>query len=198
MKYEIVPIEKLKPLEMVFPSHLKNLNEMIIKDGMIKLPLLADKHTGIVLDGSHRYVFFLMHGYRNVPVRWVDYDDEDVRVGTHLMHRHIIEGSTNISKAEVRERGLTGNIYPPRTTRHFFPFRKTDSIDLPLSSLEKSEPVEVKNFIADVQVEHEINHNKKFIGEIELEIDEIIRYLDEARQTKAYLKKQVDEMEKTV
>ncbi len=196
MKYEIVPISRLKPLEMVFPSHLKNLNDMILQDGIVKLPLLVDQKTGTVLDGSHRYVFFLMHGYKTAPVRWVDYDSEDVRVGTHLTHRHIIEGPTNISKKEVRERGLNGNIYPPRTTRHFFPFRKTDEVHVPLSSLEKGEPVDVKNLIATVDVDYEIHHNRKFIQEIEDEIDELIRYLDEVRQTKKYLKKQIEGMER--
>ena len=47
MNYEIVPISQLKPLEMVFPSHLKNLTQMILRDGIIKLPLLVDDKTGI-------------------------------------------------------------------------------------------------------------------------------------------------------
>lgn len=197
MNYEIVPISRLKPLEMVFPSHLRNLTEMILKDGEVRLPLLVDQKTGVVLDGSHRYVFFLQYGYKTVPVRWVDYDSEDVRVGTHLTHRHIITGPTHISKKEVRERGLSGNIYPPRTTRHFFPFRKTDEVHVPLSSLEKGEPIDARHLIATVDVDYEIHHNRKFIREIEDEIDELISYLDEVRRTKYYLKKQIEEMEKS-
>ena len=30
--------------------------------------IIADKKSGIVLDGSHRYIFFLMNGYEEVPV----------------------------------------------------------------------------------------------------------------------------------
>ena len=44
----------------------------------------------------------------------------------------------------------------------------------------------------------EIEHNKKFIEEIEQEIDEMIRYLDEVRQTKKYLKEQTEGMKKKV
>ena len=55
----IKKISKLKPLELVFPSHLKNLSEMIDSSGYITSPIIADKDTGIVLDGSHRYVYFL-------------------------------------------------------------------------------------------------------------------------------------------
>lgn len=195
-KYEVVPIERLRPLERVFPTHLKNLNELILKDGLVKSPLLADRDTGIVLDGSHRYIFFLMHGYKTVPVHFVDYLDENIRVGTHLMHRHLIVGKTDISKSEVIGRGLSGKIFPPRTTRHFFPFRKIDDLNLPLSKLEKGEPRPVDQYIEKVSAKDEIEHNEGFIKEIEQEIDEVINYLYESRKVKEYLKFQVDEMKK--
>lgn len=191
--YEIVPISRLKPLELVFPTHLKNLTNMIEKDQVIKSPILADKKTGIVLDGSHRYIYFLGHGYKTCPVLFVDYDDENIRVGTILSHRHFIEGSTNISKKEVRRRGLTGNLYTPRTTRHFFPFRKP-TISVLLSSLQKGNPIDVTKYIADVSLQEEIDHNKKYISEIESEFDVIIRYLEEQRNVKKYLEEQITEM----
>ena len=136
MKYEIVPITKLKPLEQVFPEHLRNLETMIDKDGFILKAIIIDKKTGIVLDGSHRYVYLLKNGYKEAPVFMVDYLSEDIRVGTRLEHRFFIEGTSGISKKECIDRGVSGNIYPPRTTRHFFPFRKSD-ISLPLTSLKK-------------------------------------------------------------
>ncbi|MCK4589144.1 MAG: NTP transferase domain-containing protein [Nanoarchaeota archaeon] len=195
-KYEIVPIERLKPLEKVFPNHLKNLNKLILDDGVIKAPLLADRETGIVLDGSHRYIFFLMHGYKKVPVHFVSYQDENIRVGTHLLHRHLIVGKTNISKAEVIERGLSGNIFAPRITRHFFPFRKIDDADIPLTELKKGEPIDVSKYIENATVQDEIIHNEKFIEEINQEVDETLNYLYEAREVKEYLKFQVKEMKK--
>ena len=191
--FEIVPLSRLKPLELVFPTHLRNLTNMILKDKIIKSPILADSKTGIVLDGSHRYIFFLGHGYKNCPVKFVDYDDENIRVGTILTHRHFIEGSTNISKKEVRRRGLTGNLYTPRTTRHFFPFRKP-TISVPLSDLKKGKEKDVSKYIAKVSLQEEIEHNKKYIHEIELEFDEIIRYLEEQRNVKKYLEEQIKEM----
>jgi len=195
-KYEVVPIETLKPLERVFPNHLNNLNELILKEGVIKAPLLVDKNTGIVLDGSHRYIFFLQQGYKTVPVHYVDYQDEHIRVGTHLLHRHLIVGKTDISKAEVVERGLSGQVFPPRTTRHFFPFRKIDDMNLPLSSLEKGEPQKVDELIEPVGTEEEIKHNEGFIREIEQEMDELVNYMYEARQVKSYLQFQVEEMKR--
>ena len=192
--YKIFPISRLKPLEMVFPYHLDNLSKMILDKGIVETPLIAEKENGIILDGSHRYIFFLMNGYKTVPVRFVDYKDEHIRVGSRLIHRHLIEGPTNISKKEVIERCLTGNLFPPRTTRHFFPFRKNEFVNIPLKDLEKGEPVDVSNLIADVDINFEINHNKNYVQEIEHEFDELIRYMEEVRQTKMYLLKQIELM----
>ena len=196
MKYEIVSINKLLPLEKVFPTHLKNLEDMINKDGFVLKAVIADKKTGTILDGSHRYVYFLKNGYKKVPVHWADYDDEDIRVGTHLSHRFLIDGDSGISKKECRERALSGNLFPPRTTRHFFTFRKSD-ISLPLNKLKKGSPIDVSHLIADVDVSDEIEHNRKYIAEISEEIEIILQYLEEVSQTKRYLTEQVERMDST-
>ena len=57
MKNMIVSIDKLRPLEKVFRHHLKNLSKMILDEGIVHSPVIADKKNGIVLDGSHRYIF---------------------------------------------------------------------------------------------------------------------------------------------
>ena len=67
MKNNIVSIDRLKPLEKVFRYHLKNLSKMILSDGVVQTPVIADKKNGIVLDGSHRYIFFLMNGFTVMP-----------------------------------------------------------------------------------------------------------------------------------
>lgn len=189
VKYEIVSIDSLIPLEQVFPFHLKNLEEMIDRDGFILKAIIADKNSGIILDGSHRYAYFLKKGIKTVPVHWVNYYDENIRVGTHLSHRFLIEEGTNISKDECKERAYTRNLFPPRTTRHFFPFRKID-ISLPLDQLKKGPVKSIKHLIAGVDVGEEIAHNEKFINEINEEVEIIINYLSEVSQTKAYLTEQ--------
>lgn len=194
MKYEIVSIDSLKPLEKVFPIHLKNLERMIDEDGFVLKAIIADKKTGAILDGSHRYVYFLKSGYKEVPVHWVDYSGESVHVGTHLSHRFLIDGDPGISKKECRERALSGNLFSPRTTRHFFTFRKSD-ISLPLDQLKKGELVDISNLVADVDVSEEIEHNKKYISEINEEVEIIIQYLEEVSQTKKYLTKQIEVMD---
>lgn len=193
-EFEIAPIEKLRPLEKVFPTHLENLKNMILESGVIEMPILADKNTGIVLDGSHRYAIFYMLGFKKVPVYWVNYDDEDIRVGSHLIHRHLVDDQKNISKSEVKERGLSGNLYSPRTTRHFFPFRKNEKVNILVEDLEKGEERSIDHLIEVVDIDFEIEHNIGYIREIEQELDEIESYKNEVLETKKYLEEQVSEM----
>ena len=189
-------VKKLKALEMVYPHHLKNLTNMILNQGYMTTPLVVTEKYNIVLDGSHRHIFLLQQGFKYAPVIKVDYNNPDIRVGTHLMHRHIIEGKKGISKEEVLRRGITGDLFPPRTTRHFFTFRKTDNIELSLDKLERRDSVDVSKNVYSCSVEEEVTHNLKYLKEIEEETDEIIRYLWEIRQTKRYLSKQIELMKK--
>ena len=193
MKYKIVPIDSLVPLEKVFPTHLKNLEDMLDADGFMLKAIIVDEKDGIVLDGSHRYVYLLKRGFKTAPVYLVDYDNEDIRVGTRLGHRFLIDGDSGISKGECCRRALSGDLFSPRTTRHFFTFRKAD-ISLPLNRLKKGKLVDVSNLIADVETVDEINHNKRYIEEINEEMEIIIQYLSEVSQTKEYLTKQIELM----
>jgi len=196
MKYEIVSIGKLIPLELVFSTHLKNLEAMIDNDGFMLKAIIADKNTGIVLDGSHRYVYLLKRGFKEAPVHWVDYADENIRVGTQLSHRFFIEDSVGISKAVCKGYALAGPLLPPRTTRHFFPFRKID-IALPLDHLKRGKSADVSHLISDADIIEEITHNEQYINEINDEVEIIINYLSEVSQTKSYLTKQVDLMKRS-
>jgi len=195
MKLDFVPVEDIRALEMVFPNHLSNLRNMIIDDQFMKQALIVEKDSNIVLDGSHRHIFLLMEGYKYAPVHYVDYNDPNIRIGTNRVHRLLVEGSVNISKEEVVKRGISGNLFEPRTTRHFFPFLRPE-IDIPLSDLGTREPVDVRNNIMDVDIIKEIEHNKEYVKEIESETDEILRYLMEGINTKKYLLKQIENLEK--
>ena len=125
MKNVITSIDFLKPLEKVFLYHLKNLSKMILNDGFVKTPIIADKKYGIVLDGSHRYVFFLMNGYKEVPVKFVNYEDEHIRVGARLIHRHLIDEALHISKKDIVKRSLSGDLFHLEPLDIFSPLEKT-------------------------------------------------------------------------
>jgi nicotinamide mononucleotide adenylyltransferase len=196
MKYEIVPIGHLIPLELVFPTHLKNLEVMIDNDDFMLKAIIADGNTGIVLDGSHRYAYLLKRGFKEAPVHWVDYDDENIRVGTQLSHRFFIDEDAGITKAICKGHALAGRLLPPRTTRHFFPFRKID-IALPLDQLKRGESVDVSHLVYDADIIEEIEHNEQYINEINEEVEIIINYLSEVSQTKSYLTKQINLMKQS-
>ena len=194
MEYEMISLDKLKPLEMVFKHHLMNLEKIIFDSKHITSPIIADKDNHIILDGSHRYVLFLMKGHKYTPVKLVDYNDEHIRVGSHLKHRFLDDGNITLSKQEVIYRGNNGILLPPRTTRHFFPFRKTDSIDVSIDSIETREGINVSRFISNDDVTKEIKHNEKYIKEINEEMNEILNYIKEQNNTKEYLIKQIEMM----
>jgi len=192
-KYELIGIENLRPLELVFPNHLENLRKIIKSDGIMKQALIVDKDNKIVLDGSHRHVFLLMEGYEFAPVQFVDYSDPHIRVGTSRIHRMLIKGDVGISKEEVIERGINGDLFSPRTTRHFFPFLRED-IDIPLSSLIQKSRRDVGMNISNDDLKTEIDHNEKYIKEIEEESEELIKYIMEGISTKKYLQQQLNIM----
>lgn len=196
MNYQLVPVENIKALEYVFPTHYKNLKNKIYRDGVINQALIIEEDYNIVLDGSHRHVFFAMEGFKYAPVHYVNYSDENIRVGTALSHRFFVDDKCWLTKKEVIKRGIGGDLLPARTTRHFFPFRKPTQLSIPLSDLGKREPIDMSNHFVDVDVSMEIAHNEKYIQEIEDEVDEIILYLSEVRKTRKYLREQIEEMQR--
>jgi len=166
---------------------------MIERDNVLKKPLIVDKKYGTVLDGSHRYAYLLEQGYMMAPVLLVDYDDESIFVGNHLKHRFFKDEKFTISKAEVRSRAIHENLYPPRTTRHFFPFRK-DDFPIDLEKLKKGDAQDIGYLLDEVSIEEEIVLNQNYINEIDEEIMIIEQYIQEQQETKSYLLTQIEMM----
>jgi nicotinamide mononucleotide adenylyltransferase len=192
---EIVPTSSLKPLEKILPSHLKNLENLILKDQIMKKPIIVDGEYNVVLDGSHRYAFLIKHGYKFAPIIKVNYNDESIFVGNHLKHRYIQDRSLIISKSEVLTRGLSENLYPARTTRHFFPFRKED-LPVSLNTLKKGTNQDITYLIEDTDITSEIKKDLNYINEIDEELEILKVYIKEQNDVKDYLKIQIDAMKK--
>ena len=197
LKMELVKMTSLKPLELVLPSHLNNIKKMIERDEVVKKPLIVDKKDMIILDGSHRYAYLYAEGYEYAPVVLVDYDDEAIFVGKHLKHRFLKDENFTISKVEVRQRAIHENLYTPRTTRHFFPFRK-ESYPIALNKLEKGENRNISHLLEDIILSDEIALDRGYINEIDEEILVIQEYLKEQYETKKYLESQIKMMESHV
>lgn len=189
--HDIADITTLRPLERVFPHHLANIKQMIERDGAIFKALIADRRSGTVLDGSHRYAYLYAEGYRLAPVYWVDYQDENIRVGSRLSHRFLIDGDSDISKRECLRRSATGELFSPRTTRHFFPFRKSD-IHANLANLNKGPERSIDHLLSSAHITDEIDHNKRYLLEIDEELRTVSDYIAEMVESRTYLTKQVE------
>jgi hypothetical protein len=193
----LVPTGSLKPLEKVMPSHLINIEKMILADQVMKKPIIVDDKYSIVLDGSHRYAFLVKYGYKYAPVVKVDYSDEAIFVGNHLKHRFLKDDRLLISKSEVVSRGVNEQLFDARTTRHFFPFRKRD-YPTPLNVLEAGEETDISYLVQSLSLAEEIAEDLGYIEEINEELTVLNSYIQEQIEVKNYLNIQIEAMKKAL
>ena len=116
MDVELVPIAWLRPHEEVKPRNVDTLHEMTLRWSAYTKPLLVDRQTGTILDGHHRHQVGIRIGLSRLPVIKVDYLDDagielDVWPSCQL---------TDLTKQQVIDMALSGNVYPPKTSRHRF------------------------------------------------------------------------------
>ena len=107
----LVPIADLKPHEYIHAEHFYHLRRHLLLHGM-RTPIIADRTTGIILDGHHRFTALKSLGARRVPVCHVDYDDERIVVRGW--------GDLLVTKEQVRGMAKSGALFPCKTTRHMF------------------------------------------------------------------------------
>jgi nicotinamide mononucleotide adenylyltransferase len=192
-EFKIVETNWLKPIEKVFNSHLTKLEESIINEKTIRQPLIVDKVTGAVLDGSHRFAFLLKHGFQKAPVLMVDYSDESIFVGNELSHRFKYNNNKSLNKDNIRARALNHDLLEPRTTRHFFPFRKIE-IPTKLDLLSKSNENDIGFLLSSYSKDQQAKANQNYLKEIDEEIDIIEEYLKEQLELKRYLSDHIKKM----
>jgi len=75
LELSLVDLDKLHIHEEVIPTLVDQLAEVIIKDGVLRHPVMADKNSLVVLDGMHRVAALKKMGCRWMVVCLVDYDD---------------------------------------------------------------------------------------------------------------------------
>ncbi|MEM0357382.1 MAG: ParB N-terminal domain-containing protein [Candidatus Bathyarchaeia archaeon] len=182
-KIVLLPIEQLKPHEKGSPLYLELLKQEILKDGVLKYPIIADEKTLVILDGMHRWLALQSLGYEKIPVLLVNaLENPKIRIGSRRVHRYINNSNMHITAKDVLSAGLSGQLMPPRTTRHFFPFLKPPKIDYPLNSLEKTAPKDVSRYLASMSPK---------------ECREAIKnWLEEITEELAFLKRRIEEVEK--
>ena len=126
----LVETVSLRGHEEVIPDNLKTRTSKLLRKGFYK-PIIVDRGSMVILDGHHKWTAAKSLGLARVPVILVDYlVDEGVLVDIWPDC-----GRESIAKTEVLEMGVSGDVFPPKTSRHTLPF-KIPSISIPLSDLE--------------------------------------------------------------
>ena len=132
MKVELVPLEVLRPHEQILPKKVDQLEKMTHRWNAYTKPLLIDRATGTILDGHHRYNVAQRLGLLCVPCVLIDYL-EDSLIELDVWPNC---GRDKVTKNEVIQAALSGNLFTPKTSRH----RLSDHlppIAVPLSRLRK-------------------------------------------------------------
>ena len=126
---DLVEIASLRDHEEVIPDNLETRTSKLLRKGFYK-PIIVDRGSMVILDGHHKWTAAKSLGLARVPVIMVDYlVDEGVLVDVWPDC-----GKESITKTEVLEMGVSGDVFPPKTSRHTLPF-KIPSIRIPLSEL---------------------------------------------------------------
>ena len=125
----LVETVSLRDHEEVIPDNLETRTSKLLSKGFYK-PIIVDRGSMVILDGHHKWTAAKSLGLARVPVIMVDYlVDEGVLVDVWPDC-----GKESITKSEVLEMGVSGDVFPPKTSRHTLPF-KIPSIRIPLSEL---------------------------------------------------------------
>ena len=125
----LIEIGSLRGHEEIIPENLEKRASKLLEKGFYK-PIIVDRDSLVILDGHHKWTAAGLLGLDIVPVVMVDYlIDESVEVGVWPDC-----GRESITKEEVLEMGISEDVYPPKTSRHMFPFR-IPAIRIPLEEL---------------------------------------------------------------
>ena len=121
--------ESLKGHEEVIPSNLDKRVSKMMNKGFYK-PIVIDSGSKVILDGHHKWTAAKLLGLDLVPVIIVDYLHDDT-VSVDIWPESAREW---ITKEEVLRMGISDAVFPPKTSRHSFPFT-LPSISIPLDDL---------------------------------------------------------------
>jgi len=183
LKMVLLPIDELRPHEKGSPLYLELLKREILRDGMLKYPIIADEKTCVILDGMHRWLALKSLGYTLIPVILVDaFQNPRIRVGKRRIHQYMCDSDEEIAIEKVISAGLSERLMKPRSTRHFFPFSKFQRINCPLHLLRKSAPQDVSRYLARM-TKKECNLTiKEWLEEISEELQFLTRRREEVER----------------
>lgn len=82
LKITIIDIASIHMHEETIPEVVQKLATDLLKDRVLRHPIIVDEKTLVVLDGMHRAAALRMIGCVRIPVCLVDYDNSSITVET--------------------------------------------------------------------------------------------------------------------
>ena len=132
----LMNINELKEHEEVESRYLEKLKKQIMKDRILKKPIVVDRNTKIIIDGHFRFNSLKQLGYSKIPAFLIDYNSPDILVRTWRENE-------KITKKDVLFSGLNGIKLPPKTSKNMIKIENKlrhisfieKRIDIPLKKL---------------------------------------------------------------
>ena len=107
----LMNINELKENEEIESRYLEKLKKQIIRDKILKRPIVVDKDTKIIIDGHFRFNSLKQLGYSKIPALLIDYNSPEILARTWRENE-------KITKEDVLLAGLNGKKFPPKTSKH--------------------------------------------------------------------------------
>ena len=184
-KVTLLRANQMKPHEKGSPLYLELLRKEILKDGVLKYPIIADEKTHVILDGMHRWLALKSLGYELIPVILVDvFKNQKIHVGKRRVHRYTNGVDKEITIKDVISAGVSGHLMEPRSTRHFFPFSKFREINHPLRSLKKNTAQDVSKYLSKMTEKESKLAMVQWLEEISEELEFLSKRMNEVEKEK--------------
>ncbi|WP_239250907.1 ParB N-terminal domain-containing protein [Candidatus Nitrotoga sp. M5] len=109
---QYIRVDRVRPNECHYPEHAAALAETILSEQLWRIPITLERNSLAVMDGHHRVEAARLLQLQYIPCLFLDYDQ--VTVSTSRQNYVV-------TPKEIVRRAKSGELYPPKTTRHQFP-----------------------------------------------------------------------------
>ncbi|HXY46789.1 MAG TPA: ParB N-terminal domain-containing protein [Thermoplasmata archaeon] len=110
-EFALVPIRDLHAHEQFQDDCVVALMEELRRAGVMNEPIWVSRDSLVILNGHHRVEAMRRMGASRMPAWLFEYESEVVSLEPW-------RPGPPIPKAEVIRRGVSGHLFPPKTTRH--------------------------------------------------------------------------------
>ncbi len=110
---EFIEIQELKPTEHINPGRMRALAAQIQQMGIWTTPIMVHDHSGVIMDGHHRFHAAHLLQLKQVPCLRLSYDDPNLCVVRWA-------GGAPFPPRKVLQAGLSGALLDFKTTKHTY------------------------------------------------------------------------------